>query len=129
MLTYKVEKFFKVEKYSEMMKSVSKNVEYSQRKFRDCILTKTLPPTKVIGVSSVAWQSLEVFKRSAHGVQNAELLYSTKIKRLFLDAKVCSHTKLRASLNLMRIQKRRKVCFKMRNACQDNKSTEVLCRC
>ena len=53
MLTYKVEKFFKVEKYSEMMKSVSKNVEYSQRKFRDCILTKTLPPTKVIGVSSV----------------------------------------------------------------------------
>ena len=29
MLTYKVEKFFKVERYSEMMKSVSKNVEYS----------------------------------------------------------------------------------------------------
>ena len=83
MLTYKVEKFFKVERYSEMMKSVSKNVEYSQRKFRDCILTKTLPPTKVIGVSSVVWQSLEVFKSSAHGVQNAELLCSTKIKRLF----------------------------------------------
>ena len=40
-------------------------------------------PTKVRGVSSVVWQSLEIFKRSAHGVQNAELLYSTQIKRLF----------------------------------------------
>ena len=90
---------------------------------------KTLSPTKVIGVSSVVWQSLEVFKRSAPGVQNAELLYSTQIKRLFLDAKMCSHTKLRASLNLMRIQKKREECPKMRNACQENKSTEVLFRC
>ena len=81
------------------------------------------------GVSSVVWQSLEIFKRSAHGVQNAELLYSTQIKRLFLDAKMCSHTKLRGSLNLMRIQKKREECPKMRNACQDNKSAEVLFRC
>ena len=47
----------------------------------------------------------------------------------FLDAKMCSHTKLRGSLNLMRIQKKREECPKMRNACQDNKSAEVLFRC
>ena len=78
----------------------------------------------MIGVSSVVWQSLEVFKRSAHGLQNTELLYSTKIKRPFLDAKMCLHTKLRTSLNLMRIQKKREECPQMRNACQDNKSRD-----
>ena len=129
MLTYKVEKFFKVEKYSEMMKSVSKNVKYSQRKFRDCILTKRLSPTKVIGVSSVVWKIWRVSKE-VHMVCKMRSFYTVQKSRdFFLDAKVCSHTKLRASLNLMRIEKRRKVCFKMRNACQDNKSTEVLCRC
>ena len=67
---------------------------------------------KVIGVSSVVWQSLEVFKRSAHGVQNAELLCNTQIKRLFLDVKMCSYTKLRGSLKLMRIRKREKIVLK-----------------
>ena len=64
------------------------------------------------GVLSVVWQSLEIFKRSAYGVQNAELSYSTQIKRLFLGAKMCSHTKLRGSLKLMRIRKREKIVLK-----------------
>ena len=113
MLTYKVEKFFKVERYSEMMKSVSKNVEYSQRKFRDFIRKKVVANKGERCLKCCVAKFGDFQKKCIWCAKcGAFLQYCIQIKRLFLGAKMCSHTKLRGSLKLMRIRKREKIVLK-----------------
>ena len=101
MLFNKAKKFSKVERYSEKMESVSKTRS---------IHSKSSQTYSVKFVHKQSWEVLQVmcgkvrrFSNKLYMVSNLRGFH-TQIERFFLEARMCSHTKLRGFLNLRRIR-------------------------
>ena len=101
MLFNKAKKFSKVERYSEKMKSVSKTRS---------IHSKSSQTYSVKFVHKQSWEVLQVmcgkvrrFSNKLYMVSNLRGFH-TQIERFFLEARMCSYTKLRGFLNLRRIR-------------------------